>query len=135
MQTLLEKLSAQLDSVRAIEPERISNISPKYRPQRQALDEGLKVYVGPKGGRYRINKNGRKVYIIIVSSRCSNDQLLTEDNVVKATHQCCKQCLLSMQTIFSLIKDGWQHSITPGLISPRWPADTQNDRVRRRLIH
>ena len=64
MQTLLEKLSAQLDSVRAIEPERIFQISqPKHRPQRQALDEGLKVYIGPKGGRYRINKNGRKVYI------------------------------------------------------------------------
>ena len=64
MQTLLEKLSAQLESVRASCPERISQRSqPKHRPQRQALDEDLKVYVGPKGGRYRINKNGRKVYI------------------------------------------------------------------------
>ena len=64
MQTLLEKLSAQLESVRASYPERISQTSqPKHRPQRQALDEGMKVYVGPKGGRYRINKNGRKVYV------------------------------------------------------------------------
>ena len=64
MQTLLEKLSAQLESVRASCPERISQTSqPKHRPQRQASDEGLKVYVWPKGGRYRINKNGRKVYI------------------------------------------------------------------------
>ena len=64
MQTLLEKLSAHLDSVRALDPERISQKSqPKHRPQSRALEEDLKVHIGPKGGRYRINKNGRKVYV------------------------------------------------------------------------
>jgi hypothetical protein len=67
MTTLLEKLAAQLNSVRAkavlcpeeIEAPRIKK--PIHLPRNPGVDNSI--HIGPKGGRYRISASGRKVYI------------------------------------------------------------------------
>ena len=67
MTTLLEMLAVQLNSVRAktvicpqeIEAPRINK--PIHLPRNPVVDNAI--HIGPKGGRYRINASGRKVYI------------------------------------------------------------------------
>ena len=66
MTTLLEKLAAQLNTVRAkaicqqdIEAPRINK--PIHLPGNPGADNSI--HIGPKGGRYRITASGRKVYI------------------------------------------------------------------------
>ena len=67
MTTLLEKLAAQLNSVRAkavIFPQEIEAARIKksiHLPRNTGVDNSI--HIGPKGGRYRINGSGRKVYI------------------------------------------------------------------------
>ena len=69
MPTLLEQLTAQLNSVRATpvihQPatatEKTVISEPVHRPRHQAVDNTI--HIDPKGGRYRLTPSGRRVYL------------------------------------------------------------------------
>ena len=67
MTTLLEKLAAQLECVRAKavvcpqETEAPKINKPTHLPRKPLVDNSI--LIGPKGGRYRITASGRKVYV------------------------------------------------------------------------
>lgn len=67
MATLLEQLTAQLNSVRATPvihtpaPATTATRKPVHRPKHPALDNTI--HIGPKGGRYRLTPSGRRVYL------------------------------------------------------------------------
>ena len=67
MSTLLEMLTAQLNSVRAkvvVQPRHTDDQGinkPTHHPRNPAVDSAI--HIGPKGGRYRITSKGRKVYL------------------------------------------------------------------------
>ena len=67
MATLLEQLTAQLNSVRATPvihtpaPAATAARESAHRPKNPALDNTI--HIGPKGGRYRLSPSGRRVYL------------------------------------------------------------------------
>ena len=67
MATLLEQLTAQLNSVRATPvihtpaPRTTAPRESVHRPKNPALDNTI--HIGPKGGRYRLTPSGRRVYL------------------------------------------------------------------------
>ena len=72
MSTLFDKLAAQLSCVRAnVEilnkqefQKPVANINEdRHRPIIHPVKTDNTIYVGPKGGRYRITASGRRAYI------------------------------------------------------------------------
>ena len=67
MATLLEQLTAQLNSGRATPvihtpaPAATANRESAHRPKKPAQNNTI--HIGPKGGRYRLTPSGRRVYL------------------------------------------------------------------------